>query len=130
MNFAASNKAALEVSHDFALEQQLGSRTVLLSALTSCQKYQELSSTIDLTETELSLSNPEEARLKLDEYIELCESLESMDSVLLDGCFIRPSDDFNSQLGQQLPALRAISDCRRSEKAKVSHQPMGTWGKQ
>lgn len=111
IDFAASNKAALEVSHDFALEQRLVSRTVLVSALTSCQKYQELSSTIAVTETELSLHNPEEARLKLDEYIELCESLESMDSVLVDGCFIRPSSDFNSQLGQQLPALRAISDC-------------------
>lgn len=112
--FADSNKAAIEVGHEFVLEQRLVSRTVLVSALTSCQKYQELSSTIDLTETELSLPNPEEARLKLDEYIELCEILESMDPVLVDGCFIRPRDDFNGQLGQQLPVLRAISECAKT----------------
>ena len=126
IDFAAANMAALEVGHEFALGQRLVSKAVLISALTSCQKYESLSSAIDSTCAELALPSINEGQSKLDEYIQLCDDINTMDAVLVDGCFIRPSDDFHSQLGEQLGALKAITDCAETL-GKGKGQPASHW---
>lgn len=126
MQFSAENKAALEQGHDFALEQRLVSTTALSSALNSCRKYQELSSTINAAQADLSLPDPGETHHKVREYLELCENLESMDPTLVNGCFIRENDDLHRQLGQQLPALTTIAECTETL-GRGKGKPTNSW---